>query len=68
MAHKTMANIGYDLFIYDSSENEDTQRIVEKYSQINDHVFYKGMSSDIHSNKKVFEIYKEPFLNHRVFS
>lgn len=60
--HKTMANIGYDLFIYDSSENEDTQRIVEKYSQINDHVFYKGMSSDIHSNKKVFEIYKEPFL------
>lgn len=56
--------LGFDVHIYDSSDNDQTSVIVNKCAVI-DGVFYHRMDSRIHSNMKVYTIYKE-FANEDV--
>ena len=48
-----------DVYIYDSSINNDTQIIIEEYQKITGNLFYNRIDSDVHSNVKVFNIYKQ---------
>lgn len=48
-----------DVYIYDSSINYDTQIIVEEYQKNTGNLFYNRIDSDVHSNVKVFNIYKQ---------
>lgn len=48
-----------DVYIYDSSINNDTQIIVEEYRKSTGNLFYNRIDSDVHSNIKVFNIYKQ---------
>lgn len=50
--------LGFNIHIYDSSDNNKTSIVVNKYAAY-DGVFYHQMDSDIHSNMKVYAIYKE---------
>lgn len=48
-----------DVYIYDSSINNDTQIIVEEYRKSTGNLFYNRIDSNVHSNVKVFNIYKQ---------
>lgn len=48
-----------DLIFFDSSDNNDTETIVNKYAIEYPNLFYRRINSDIPSNKKAFMIYKE---------
>lgn len=48
---------GVDVYIYDSSDNDATRKLVDHYKG---NVTYKKLSPKIHSNKKVFQIFQEP--------
>lgn len=48
-----------DVYIYDSSINNDTMFAVEEYQKKSDNLFYNRIDSDVHSNVKVFNIYKQ---------
>ena len=50
---------GYDIYIVDSSPDNDTYVMIKEYINGNN-VFYKRVSADIHSNLKVS-------LNRRIF-
>lgn len=55
-----LKNAGIDLYVYDSSEGDETEQIVEQMAdQGFDNVILKKMDSSIHANKKVFMIYRE---------
>ncbi len=49
---------GWDIYIYDSSENDDTEIVVEKYSHFKN-LFYNRIDSSVHSNLKVYQIFEE---------
>lgn len=51
--------LGYDLYIYDSSTNEDTKEVVDQYIKDAEGLFYLRVDSKIHSNMKVYLIYEE---------
>lgn len=58
---KYIAESGYDLYIFDSSENDDTEEICKKYKD--KYVFnYRRINSSIHSNMKVYMIYQDTEL------
>lgn len=48
-----------DVYFYDSSKDERTQRILDHYSQIYNNLFYRKVPSSTHSNIKVLNIYEE---------
>lgn len=50
--------LGFDVHIFDSSDNDWTSIAVGNYT-VHDGVFYHRMDSKIHSNRKVYIIYKE---------
>lgn len=49
-------NLGFDVFVVDSSTDDETLSVVGKYK---DQVVYERVPSEIHSNSKVYSIYKE---------
>lgn len=49
----------WDLFIYDSSTDNDTRSIVENYAKKFPGLFYKYIDSSIHSNLKVYTILQD---------
>jgi len=53
------AKYGIDLYIYDSSEDDDTERIVSIYKEKNDNLYYVRLPSDTHSNIKAYMIYQK---------
>ena len=48
-----------DLYIYDSSPENDTFDVCIKYKEIYNNLFYKKLNSRIHSNEKIYLIYQE---------
>lgn len=56
--YKQYAMRGWDIIIYDSSDNDDTYKIVERFGSVN-HLKYKRIDSAIHSNLKVYGIFEE---------
>lgn len=49
-----------DIYIYDSSENSETEQIVNKFlSQGFDNLVLRKVDSSVHANEKVFMIYEE---------
>lgn len=51
-------NAGIDIYIYDSSENDYTAGIIEKYGKQYDNLSYFRINSDISSNKKIYMIFQ----------
>lgn len=51
-------NMGFDIHIYDSSDDVDTKEVFDKYSD-NDRLFYHAVDPKVHSNMKVYDIYEE---------
>lgn len=50
---------GFDIYIYDSSEGKQTEVVLEKWKQCYKRVHYVRVSSKIHSNRKVYDIFRE---------
>lgn len=50
-----------DIYFFDSSSDERTEKIVLRYQVEYRNVYYRKFSADTHSNIKVLEIYKEMF-------
>lgn len=50
---------GFDLYIYDSSENEQTEMVVQTWINKYTKLHYVKVDSKIHSNLKVYNIFKE---------
>ena len=48
-----------DLYIYDSSEDDETERITKTYQEKNKNLYYVRLPSDMHSNIKVYRIYQK---------
>ena len=51
--------MGFDIHIYDSSDDNDTKVVLEKYSKVNSNLYYHKVDPQIHSNMKVYSIYEE---------
>lgn len=51
--------MGFDIHIYDSSDDDDTKDVFEKYSKGDRNLFYHMVDSQVHSNMKVYSIYEE---------
>lgn len=51
--------LGLDIYIYDSSEDDDTRNVVEEYAQKLGNIYYVKMPSDMHANMKVFKIFQQ---------
>lgn len=49
----------WDLYIYDSSTDNNTRIIVEKYMKKYSGLFYKYIDSSVHSNLKVYFVFEE---------
>lgn len=50
---------GIDIYYFDSSPDNVTEEIVKNYLEVwQDRLFYCRIPSDMHSNKKVYEIFK----------
>ena len=47
-----------DVYIYDSSEGEETKDIVDRYLSENENLYYEWVDFSIHSNRKVYNIYR----------
>lgn len=55
-----LQNTGVDIYVYDSSEDNETEQIAEKMiKQGFDNLVLRKMESSTHANEKVFMIYKE---------
>lgn len=50
---------GFDIYIYDSSENDYTESIVHTWIKKYEKLHYVKVDSKIHSNLKVYNIFKE---------
>lgn len=48
-----------DIYIYDSSESDETKTVVDKYLQEGRGLYYVHIDSSVHSNLKVYGIFKE---------
>ncbi len=48
-----------DVYIYDSSINNDTQKTVEEYQKRTGNLFFSRIACSVHSNVKVYNIYKQ---------
>lgn len=48
--------LNWDLYIYDSSTNDETQTVIENEHSGADHLFYHRIDSSVHSNRKVYDI------------
>lgn len=51
-----------DIYIFDSSTNYQTENVVKEYMNKYVGLYYEKISSIIHSNKKVYDIYKKVAL------
>ena len=53
----TICNVyGTDIIIYDSSDNEETRQIVQKYAEILPNLYYINIDSKLESNQKFIMI------------
>lgn len=50
---------GIDVYIYDSSPDNKTENVIQEYRTTYQNLYYKHLSTDIQSNIKVVEAYKE---------
>lgn len=57
--------LGLDIYIYDSSEDDDTREVVEKYADKLRNIYYVKMPSDMHANMKVFKIFQQYNMKRR---
>lgn len=49
---------GIDVYIFDSSEGAETERLVERYKGIYSNLSYIRIDPSVHSNMKVYKIYQ----------
>ncbi len=52
------AAFGIDIYIYDSSENDETKEIVKRYQIENEFLYYIKVNTNIPSNEKIYLIYQ----------
>lgn len=53
---------GIDLYLCDSSEDDDTQKVVNLYLNNYSNLYYNRVDSGIHSNKKAYQILQGKYL------
>ena len=51
--------MGFDMHIFDSSDDSETKEVFDGYSGGNRNLFYHKIDPQIHSNMKVYSIYEE---------
>lgn len=49
----------FDIFIYDSSEDIQTEEVVKEYKKQFSNLYYTKVAPEIHSNMKVYNIFRE---------
>lgn len=50
---------GIDIYIYDSSDNDNTKQVLDKWEDENkERVYYVRVPSDLHANMKVYKIWQ----------
>lgn len=47
-----------DIYIYDSSDHDETEKVVTEFRKRYSGIFLERIPSSVHSNKKVYEIYR----------
>lgn len=52
-------DFGIDIYIYDSSSDNETENVIQEYRADYRNLYYKHLSADICSNIKVLEAYQE---------
>jgi len=52
-------NMKYDVYIYDSSDNNETEKVVKSYLDKYENLFYVNIDSSVHSNMKVYMIFQQ---------
>ena len=52
-------DFGIDIYIYDSSSDNETENVIREYRADYRNLYYKHLSADICSNIKVLEAYQE---------
>ena len=62
---KYYVELGIDIYIYDSSVDDDTRKVVEEYAERLENIYYIKMPSDMHANMKVFKIFQQQNMKHR---
>lgn len=50
--------LNFDIYIYDSSESNETMDVVNRYCEMFDNILYIHLDSKIHSNMKVYKIFQ----------
>ncbi|MDY3917274.1 MAG: hypothetical protein SOZ01_11250 [Selenomonadaceae bacterium] len=54
------AQLGIDVYVYDSSTEQDTQELCEGYQQRRlDNLYYVAVAADVPSNDKIYRIWRE---------
>jgi len=51
--------LGADVYIYDSSEDNSTEAVTQKYKEKFCNLFYIRMPTELHSNMKVYKIFQK---------
>ena len=51
-----------DIYVYDSSENDQTQLIINNCQKKYKNLFYNRISSHIHSSRKLYDIYRNKYI------
>ena len=55
----TLKKLGIDIYVYDSSDNADTEEVVNEYKAVYEGLIYAKVDSTVHSNRKVYNLYKQ---------
>lgn len=55
------ADVG-DIYVYDSSTNNETESLTNELRNLYSNLHYIRIRSDIHSNEKVYQIYKSEYI------
>ena len=52
----------FDIYIYDSSEDRKTETLVREWMQYYTNLYYVSVDMKVHSNMKVYNIFKKSLL------
>lgn len=52
-----------DVYIYDSSDDDETRLLVERWKEVYSNLYYVHLPSELHSNMKVYKIFQKYSLH-----
>lgn len=51
-----------DMYVYDSSEDDQTQSVISRYQEQQKNLFYNRVPSHVHSSQKLYDIYQNKYI------